>query len=346
MHPEVKQNYIEKIRLISLELLKTLDQEIEIMLAEHARDGLVRSGATIKKTMDFIAKGNASLYQEILDHLAALKLSFYPQLESDVQNIAKLAQETFKQESLTRLKKSAEITGKPQLYERMLPEVEAVMKTDSANFQNSLNTSVLKLSSSMSPQKMTDSYKKNIFVIMPIENLETEFLWEEVFVPSIESVNCIPRRADKDEKGYSLSELIFQYIEYSPLVIADLTLERPNCYFEVGYALGRGKANKLILCCREDHNPDSPKYRSGSHKIHFDLRQHPLIFWKRNNLEKFKTDLIEKINYRRDLIEKREPVPTEPRATKEPEPAAEELIELEQKLKTARKDYEKWTKRN
>ena len=145
MNPEIKQNFIEKLRLVSQDLLDTLDQDIKVMLAEHSRDGLVRSGATIKKTMNFIAKGNANLYHEVLGHLGTLKTNYYPQLEYDVQEFANEAQESFKKETLTRLKKSTEIAGNPQLYERMLPDVENSMATDLAKFQNSLNALALEL---------------------------------------------------------------------------------------------------------------------------------------------------------------------------------------------------------
>lgn len=152
MDPEIRQNYIEKLRLVTLALLDVLDQDIKVMLAEHSSRGLLGSGATIKKTMDFIAKGNARLYQEALDHLRVLNPSFHPQLESEVEDLARVAQETFRRESLTRLKKSTEIARNPRLFERMIPEVEAAMDIDLANFQNSLNAVTLasKLSTSKS----------------------------------------------------------------------------------------------------------------------------------------------------------------------------------------------------
>jgi hypothetical protein len=145
MNPEIKQNFNVKLRLFSQTLLEALDKKIEVMLAEHARDGLLRSGSTIKRTMDFISSGNSSLYQEVINHLGTLHLRYYPLLESEVQDLARSAQEQFKQESLKRLQKSTEIAGKPKLYERMVPDVESSMANDLANFQNSLNSIVLVL---------------------------------------------------------------------------------------------------------------------------------------------------------------------------------------------------------
>ena len=153
MHQETKQNFIEKLRLVCGELLNELDNEIKIMLAEHSRDGLLASGATIKKTMNFIAKGNASLYGAVLDYLKNANVAYSPQLESDIQELANTTQKIFKSESLNRLKKSTEIARSAELYERMVTEVEAGMGTDLANFQNLLNSAVLelKLGSHMPP---------------------------------------------------------------------------------------------------------------------------------------------------------------------------------------------------
>jgi len=145
MNLEIKQNFSEKLRLVSQKSLDTLDQDIKVMLAEHARDGLLGSGATIKRTMDFIATGNSRLYQEVIKHLGTLNPRYNAQLEADVQDLAERVQESYKKESLIRLQKSTEIARNPKLYERMVPEVEGSMATDLANFHNSLSAFVLNL---------------------------------------------------------------------------------------------------------------------------------------------------------------------------------------------------------
>jgi hypothetical protein len=190
-----------------------------------------------------------------------------------------------------------------------------------------------------------EPYKKDCFVIMAIKNPETEFLWHEVFVPAIESVGCKPRRIDKDEDGSSLSDLIFHFIKNSAILIADLTLSRPNCYLEVGYAMGVRSSLEIILCCREDHNADSENYRPGSNKIHFDIRQHNIIWWEENHLESFKEDLITKLNHRRDLIDKREPVPTEPQSDIMSPGEIKASPEIDHKIELTRRYLEAWIKK-
>lgn len=153
MHPEINKNFKEQLRLVVLAVIRTLDEDIKAMLAEHSANGLLRSGNTIKRTMDFIALGNASLYQSIIDYVKELDLTYHPSMEADFQSLASRAQEHYKSECLTRLQRSTEIAGKPSLYEKMLPEVESGMATDLAKFQNSLNAAIIqiKLSKHRSP---------------------------------------------------------------------------------------------------------------------------------------------------------------------------------------------------
>jgi hypothetical protein len=63
----------------------------------------------------------------------------------------------------------------------------------------------------------------------------------------------------KDIPGdYRITDLILRMIRQARFIVADLTHERPNVYFELGYARGLGKTVITIL-------------RSGA-SIHFDVR--------------------------------------------------------------------------
>lgn len=153
MPQEIKQNFTEKLRLICIELDSELDKKYRTMLAEHSRDGLLGSGATIKKTINFIAEGNSNFYRAVLDYLESSNIKYYSQLESDIQELVCAAQKVFKSQSLKFLTRSTEVARSPDLYERVVKDVEAEMATDLANFQNKLNSVVLelKLSSAMPP---------------------------------------------------------------------------------------------------------------------------------------------------------------------------------------------------
>jgi len=149
------------------------------------------------------------------------------------------------------------------------------------------------------------------FVIMPIENSAVEFLWKDAFIPICEKVGFSPKRVDQAEDGTPMYQQIVNFINNSPLIIADLTLARPNCYFEVGYAFALEKYNNLILTCRRDHCSDSDKYIPGENKVHFDLQNFEITWWEEGKLDQFIGKVCTKIEKRRERITKPIPVPQE-----------------------------------
>jgi hypothetical protein len=129
------------------------------------------------------------------------------------------------------------------------------------------------------------------FVIMQIGNTELDQLYLEIFVPAIRAANLEPKRIDIDNEGNLLKKEIIEYIEKAEIIVADLTNERPNCYLEVGYAMGLDKYKNLIFTVREDHYFDSPNYKKGGPKVHFDVTGYDILFWDKSNLNEFKKNL-------------------------------------------------------
>ncbi len=152
MRPDIMENFKVKLNIVVVELIQELENNIIVMARQHSAKGLIRSGNTIKCTMDFIAKGNANLFQIAISHIESLDCSYSIKLEGDVQAIMSFAHDSFKKESLIWLRKSTELAGNPKLYERMLPEVELSMSSDWDKFLNLLDALVIKLKHS---QKMS-----------------------------------------------------------------------------------------------------------------------------------------------------------------------------------------------
>lgn len=139
---------------------------------------------------------------------------------------------------------------------------------------------------------------KQAFVIMQIGNPDLDIVYKEAIAPALKSCNLNPIRVDKHNEGRLLKSEIVGFIESSDIIVADLTNERPNCYLEIGYAMGLDKFRNLILTVREDHNSDSPNYKKGGPKIHFDLSGYDILFWEPNNILKFKEELEKRVRRR------------------------------------------------
>ncbi len=139
---------------------------------------------------------------------------------------------------------------------------------------------------------------KHAFIIMQIGNPDLDNICKDVFVPVLKACGLDPKRVDKHNEGRLLKSEIVNFIEASDIIIADLSNERPNCYLEIGYAMGLDKFRNLILTAREDHNQDSPNYKKGGPKIHFDLSGYDILFWDPNKLNEFKEELEKRIKRR------------------------------------------------
>lgn len=143
---------------------------------------------------------------------------------------------------------------------------------------------------------------RDAFIIMQIGNQELDRVCREAMVPALAACGFGAKRVDKHNEGGLLKSEIIGLIERCEVIIADLTNERPNCYLEIGYAMGIDKFRNLILTVREDHHPESPNYVRGGPKIHFDLAGYDILFWHIGDLETFRAELEKKIRRRLSIV--------------------------------------------
>lgn len=144
--------------------------------------------------------------------------------------------------------------------------------------------------------------KRIAFVIMQIGNPDLDRLYKDFYVPAIQKANLESKRIDLDNEGNLIKKEIIENIEKAEIIIADLTNERPNCYLEIGYAMGIDKYKNLIFTAREDHYPESPNFKIGGPKIHFDVSGYTILFWDNSALDDFAKRLTELINRRLSII--------------------------------------------
>lgn len=82
-------------------------------------------------------------------------------------------------------------------------------------------------------------------------------------------------RVDDTESNDRITDRLLESIRKAEFVVVDLTEERPNVFYEAGYAQGMGKTPIYIA-------------RQGTN-LHFDLKDYPIIFF--DNLRTLKTRL-------------------------------------------------------
>jgi len=125
---------------------------------------------------------------------------------------------------------------------------------------------------------------KNCFVIMSFSDdptLEDAYeSFKEVCKRFTPIYYC--KRMDEITDIKRITQEMFDSIRNCAFVIVDLTFERPNVYYELGYADALDKP--IIVTARE-----------GT-KIHFDAKDFPIIFWNsQTNLKKELTNRIQQI---------------------------------------------------
>lgn len=141
------------------------------------------------------------------------------------------------------------------------------------------------------------------FIIMQIGNADLDRVCAKCIVPAIDACGMSAKRVDKHNQGGLLKSEIIKFIESAEIIVAELTNERPNCYLEIGYAMGIDKFRRLILTAREDHDPESPNYKKGGPKIHFDLSGYDILFWHSEKLEEFRVELEKRIRRRLAVVQ-------------------------------------------
>ena len=146
MDQSLIKNIQGRISILKSELIDDLDQNINRMKAEHSAKGLLRSGASIKKVMEEINTLVDSYYSDILEHLKSLPLktssslagTLNREVEEGLSVITPLANE--------RLSAITILVQKPDLYERILPDVEGENLKIKNRFENNLDAFLIDLS--------------------------------------------------------------------------------------------------------------------------------------------------------------------------------------------------------
>lgn len=144
-----------------------------------------------------------------------------------------------------------------------------------------------------------------LFVIMQIGDQQMDAVYETAIAPAARDAGLAERRVDRHNAGDLLKSEIVSFIERATVIVADITNERPNCYLEIGYAMGLGKHANLILTAREDHHHGSERFSPRGPRVHFDLEGYDILFWKPSELDSFRAELATRIRRRAAIVSSR-----------------------------------------
>jgi hypothetical protein len=105
-----------------------------------------------------------------------------------------------------------------------------------------------------------DDYSRVCFAVMPFgkkpvqdQVIDFDWIYDKVFVPAISAVPLPeggflePRRTDKDFVTGEITVEMFRYIEYSRMVIADITGLNANVFYELGVRHRARQSGTAIL---------------------------------------------------------------------------------------------------
>jgi hypothetical protein len=127
------------------------------------------------------------------------------------------------------------------------------------------------------------------FVAMPIDKDDHQLVDVlEAIKAGAKECGITAERIDEDERNDPITDRMLEAIGKAEFVIVDLTRERPNVFFEAGYAHGLGKVPVYVA-------------REGT-SLQFDVKDYPVIFFK--NMKELREGIARRL---RAIVERRMP---------------------------------------
>jgi hypothetical protein len=115
------------------------------------------------------------------------------------------------------------------------------------------------------------------FVIQPFDKDKFDQRYADIFKPAIDNASLKPYRIDHDLSTRIPIEDIEKEIAESVLCFADITVDNPNVWYELGYAFACGK--DVVIVCSDE--------RTG--KFPFDIQHRHVITYKTRSTSDFKS---------------------------------------------------------
>ncbi|MBL8078950.1 MAG: hypothetical protein JNM55_13375 [Anaerolineales bacterium] len=119
------------------------------------------------------------------------------------------------------------------------------------------------------------------FIASAFGHEDVDAIYDSCIVPTLRKLSVTPLRVDRVEHNEEIHNKIFELIDSSDFVIADLTYARPSVYYEAGYATG--KSMPVIYTVKGDHFSARGDDLYGNFRVHFDIQMKNIISWREPN---------------------------------------------------------------
>jgi hypothetical protein len=90
------------------------------------------------------------------------------------------------------------------------------------------------------------------FVIQPIKDTKFTKRYKDVYAPAIATTRLVPYRVDLDTSVRNIIDEIEKKIADASICLADISMDNPNVWYELGYAFAIGK--DVVMVCDESRN--------------------------------------------------------------------------------------------
>jgi nucleoside 2-deoxyribosyltransferase len=121
-----------------------------------------------------------------------------------------------------------------------------------------------------------------VFVLMPFKP-EFNDIYRLGIKAACEEAGATCERVDEQIYLENMLQRIYGQIDRADFIVADMSVENPNVYYEAGYAHGHGKP--VVLLTRE------------ASKIPFDLKQYSHVTYEAGKISELKEDLKRVISH-------------------------------------------------
>lgn len=116
------------------------------------------------------------------------------------------------------------------------------------------------------------------FVIQPFDKGRFDKRYRDVYAPAIVAAGFEPYRVDRDDGVTVPIESIESGIRQAEVCFADITIDNPNVWYELGFAFASRRP--VILACSEE--------RVGT-KFPFDIQHRSVVIYKTESQSDFET---------------------------------------------------------